>query len=169
VLVRGARGEDVSFTRVTADCAAGPPTPAQFRLTSDNGEWIARAMAPCRLPGLPYDGVVVDRGFLKASRGATAPPTGVVLPPPAQVVGELFPSKALSDGGLAHPAPLVLAAELETPAPPGIAPAPYAGGAANLEYVGAYAPTWFGLAGAAALVYAAMLWRRTHPKPTSPR
>ena len=43
-------------------------------------------------------------------------------------------------------------------------PAPYPDAAANLEYVGAYAPTWFGLAAVAAAIYAAMLWRRDHPK-----
>ena len=43
-------------------------------------------------------------------------------------------------------------------------PAPYPDAAGNLEYVGSYAPTWFGLAGVALSFYAAMLWRRYHPK-----
>ena len=66
--------------------------------------------------------------------------------------------------GLARPAPVVLSVEQETPPPPGVAPAPYDAAADSLHYVGAYAPTWFGLAVALACVYAAMLWRRYHPK-----
>jgi len=142
VLARAAKGEDVTFTRVMAACAPGPPV--------------------CRLAG-PYDGVVVDRGFLTASRGSTTPPTAR-LPAPAAVVGVLFPLGKIQTPGLARAAPVILVAETETPPAPGVAPAPYASGAAdNLQYVGAYATTWFGLAGVVAAIYAAMLWRRTHP------
>jgi len=161
VLARAAKGEDVTFTRVTAACAPGPPETA-FRMNTDNGDWIARALGVCRLAG-PYDGVVVDRGFLTASRGSTTPPTAR-LPAPAAVVGVLFPLGKIQTPGLARAAPVILVAETETPPAPGVAPAPYASGAAdNLQYVGAYATTWFGLAGVVAAIYAAMLWRRTHP------
>jgi surfeit locus 1 family protein len=155
-------GADATFTRVAADCAAGS-APSSYRLTTDDGEWIARARAVCRLAGDPYDGVVVDRGFLAASRGATSQPA-TVLPAPAHVQGVLYRTSAAPPTGLARPAPYVLVAERETPAPAGVTPAPYRDAPANLEYVGAYAPTWFGLAGVLACIYAAMLWRRYHPK-----
>jgi surfeit locus 1 family protein len=164
VLARAAQGEDVSFARVVADCAPGPASPPLFRMTTDNGEWIARALSLCRLAGAPYDGILVDRGFLQASRGSTAMPTAT-LPPPQHVVGELFRPGKLPPAGLARPSPEILVAEQETPAPPGVTPASYGANAGdNLQYVGAYAPTWFGLAGVLACIYAAMLWRRYHPK-----
>ena len=84
VLANAAAGGDASFTRVSADCAAGS-TPAAYHLTTDNADWIARARAFCRLTGGPYDGLLVDRGFLNGSRGATNVP-GVLLPPPGHVV-----------------------------------------------------------------------------------
>jgi surfeit locus 1 family protein len=77
----------------------------------------------------------------------------------------LYRASAATLAGFAGAAPYVLVAERETPAPPGVAPSPYPDAAGNLEYVGAYAPTWFGLAGALVAIYAAMLWRRYHPKP----
>jgi surfeit locus 1 family protein len=164
VLTRAARGEDVSFTRVTADCAPAPAAPAVVHMTTDNGDWIARMFGACRLPGPDYDGVMVDRGFLAASRGSTATPT-LALPAPAQVTGVLFEQAGPTSSVLRRPAPVVLVAESEVPAAPGVVPAPYAADAADrLHYAGAYAPTWFGLAGALACIYAAMIWRRYHPK-----
>src|SRR5271163_1755873 len=68
VLARVSKGEDVAFSRVAADCLPGPTAPATFRMISDNGDWIARTLGPCRLGGGPYSGIVVDRGFLEASR-----------------------------------------------------------------------------------------------------
>jgi surfeit locus 1 family protein len=164
VLARIAHAQNVDFTRVAADCLAGAPAPAIFHPTTDNGDWIARALAACRLAGSAYDGVMIDRGFLTASRGSTATPTAA-LPPPVHVVGVLFAKPQAPAAGLARPAPVVLSVERETPTPPGVTPAPYDAAANDsLRYVGAYAPTWFGLAGALACVYAAMLWRRYHPK-----
>ena len=163
VLARIASGRNADFTRVAADCAAGAAAPTVFHMTTDNGDWIARALAACRLTGSVYDGVIVDRGFLTASRGSTATPAAA-LPPPLHVVGVLFAKAQPPGAGLARPAPVVLSVEQETPPPPGVAPAPYDAAADSLHYVGAYAPTWFGLAVALACVYAAMLWRRYHPK-----
>jgi surfeit locus 1 family protein len=160
VLAGVARGEDPSFIRVVADCAPAPPAPALFRITTDGGDWIARAMSPCALPGHPYDGVMVDRGFLTSSRGSTQTPSAT-LAAPAHVIGVLFERARFPATSLRHPAPVVLVVESETPAATGVVPAPYAAGAADrLLYVGAYAPTWFGLAAALAGIYAAMLWRR---------
>lgn len=164
VLARAAKGEDVSLTRVVADCGPGPASLAALHLTGDNGEWIARALGPCRLPDEPYRGIVVDRGFLEASRGSPNPPV-TSLPMPARVVGVLYARAESPALGLTQPAPYVLVAEQEEPAAPGVTPTPYPDAGDNLQYVGAYWLTWFGLAGAVACVYAAMLWRRYHPKP----
>jgi surfeit locus 1 family protein len=161
VFARAAGGADASFTRVAADCAPGS-SQAPYKLTTDNGEWIARARATCRLASGPYDGVLVDRGFVAASRGVVTEPL-TLRPPPMHVEGVLYRS-AEPLPWLARPAPYILVVERETPAPPGVTPAPYPDAAGNLEYVGSYAPTWFGLAGVAACFYAAMLWRRYHPK-----
>lgn len=162
VLARAIRHEDVSFTRVSARCASGSAA-AAYRMTTDNGEWIARAQAICRLQGGPYTQIVVDRGYLMASRGATNAPA-TALPAPSEVEGVLY---GVGEGQFATAsvqAPYTLVAEREDPAPPGVTPAPYPDAAGNLEYVGSYAPTWFGLAGVALSFYAAMLWRRYHPK-----
>jgi surfeit locus 1 family protein len=134
VLEQAVGGSDVSFTRVVARCAPAAPAPAQFHMVSDNGD------------------------------GSPNPPA-LTLPAPVEVVGLMFPRPAAPSPGLARPAPYVLAVEQETPPAPGVTPAPYPGGASEgFQYVGAYAPTWFGLAGVLACVYAAMLWRRFHPK-----
>ena len=133
-------------------------------MISDNGEWIARTLSACRLPGKPYDGIVVDGDFSRSSRGAPNPPTAT-LPSPQHVVGELYTRSAGPELGLTRPAPYVLVADQETPPAPGVTPTPYPDAGDNLQYAGAYWLTWFGLAGAVAGVYAAMLWRRHHPKP----
>jgi surfeit locus 1 family protein len=154
---------DHSFARVVAVCASAPPAAARVRMVTDHGDWIARALADCRFAAGPYDGVVVDRGFIVASRGAPDPPP-TTLPSPLAVTGVLAPERPPAGTSLRRPAAYVLYAERETPQPPGLAPAPPADVAQNLRYVGAYAPTWFGLAAVVAGVYAAMLWRRRRPK-----
>lgn len=173
VLGRAADGENVSQTRVAATCLAAPPAAAVTRVTTDNGEWATRAISFCRLSGAAYDGVWIDRGVVTASRGSTAA-AQLSLPAPQSVVGVFSHLKGDcfgSDGcaywfnNLLHPAPYIVVAESEAPAAAGLAPAPYAANSADsLQYVGAYGPTWFGLAGVLACVYAAMLWRRHHPK-----
>jgi surfeit locus 1 family protein len=168
VLARVLKGADVTFTRVVADCEAQSAQPAALHMISDNGDWIARTLGPCRLAEKPYDGIVVDRGFLETSRGSPNPPA-TVLPAPVHVVGLLYPRAAPPALGLTRPAPYVLVAEQETPAAPGVTPAPYPDAGDNLQYVGAYWLTWFGLAAVLPCVYAAMLWRRYHPKPSPPR
>jgi surfeit locus 1 family protein len=158
VLARSAAGSDVSFSRVTADCSGS--LQEAYRLTADRGDWIARAFAACiATDGNRREVLEVDRGFLTASRGQTSLPTEE-LPPIGLVTGVLVPRRGEARGVW----PYVLVAENESPAPPGVSPAPYSDAASNLEYVGAYAPTWFGLAGVLACIYAAMLWRRYHPK-----
>jgi len=173
VLARAAHGADVAMTRVAAICLAAPPAAAVTRVTTDSGEWATRAMSFCRLAGTAYDGVWVDRGVVTASRGSTTA-AQLSLPAPQGVVGvfshlkgDCFGSDGCDDwfDNQLHPAPYVLVAATETPPTPGLTPAAYAANSADsLQYVGEYAPTWFGLAGVLACVYAAMLWRRHHPK-----
>jgi cytochrome oxidase assembly protein ShyY1 len=159
-----AKGDDLTFTRVVVDCLPADPGPAQSRLVSDKGEWIARLLSACQLDEPPYQGIVIDRGFLAASRGQPNPPAAT-LPAPEHVSGVLYPRASSQMAGLSNPAPFVLVVEQEMPSPTGVTPAPYPDAGDNLQYVGAYWLTWFGLAGAVAVVYAAMLWRRSHPKP----
>lgn len=164
MLARAAAGEEVTFTRVVADCAPAAASPVVAKMTVTDGDWVARVSSPCLIAAAPYDGVMVDRGFLDASRGHADPPTAS-LPAPAHVTGVLFPRTTPAAASLQHPAPVILAVESETPAAPGVTPTPYPGVAAEqLQYVGAYWITWFGLAGALAAIYAAVLWRRYHPK-----
>jgi surfeit locus 1 family protein len=146
----------LSGMRVAADCAPAPPAPATPRITTDKGDWITRAQSLCQLEEGPYQGVLVDRGLIEASRGSTKP-ADVVLPAPNRVVGILYERSC--PGGCGKTAPYTLVAQSETPPPAGVTPAPYPDARSNLEYVGAYAPTWFGLGGVAACFYAAMLWR----------
>ena len=176
VLAKWMSGADVSFTRVFADCTPRS-APAGYKLVPDNGDWVARAQAICLLSG-PSEVVLLDRGVLASSRGSTSAPD-TVLPPPAHVVGVLYDTRpgprpflgtssqvvaVQQREGRERPEP-VLVVEHETPAPPGVTPTPYPDAASNLEYVGTYAPTWFGLAVVALGFYAALLWRRYHPKP----
>ena len=159
VLQRARAGDDVSFTRVTADCAASGE--ASFKPGTQDGEWVWHALADCGLAGGPFRSIAVDRGILVSSRGSTSPPT-VMLAAPRAVTGVLQP---VARGGAAGQAPYLLVAERETPPLAGVIPSPGPNAAGDsLRYVGSYAPTWFGLAGVAACFYAAMLWRRYRPK-----
>ncbi|MFI4975932.1 MAG: SURF1 family protein [Caulobacterales bacterium] len=161
-LARAARGENVEFTRVVADCAAAPPAAATFTMGVEGGQYVWRPLAVCPLQAPPYDAIVVDRGIADATRGQTAP-GALTLPSPRVVVGVLraLAEKTPAASGARRPAPFVLVAERETPSPPGITPSSWATDIPqNLQYAGEYAPTWFGLAGALACVYAALLWRR---------
>ena len=164
VLARLAAGQNVEFTRVATGCAAGPAEPAGFVMGVRESEYIWRAQSACRLAAPPYDGLVADRGVLQTANGATAAPSAI-LPSPGRLVGVLRQGKTAAEGfGLTHPAPLVLVVEQETPAAPGVAPAPPPPGAPDdLQYVGEYTLTWFGLAGVVACFYAALLWRRYRP------
>ena len=161
VLARAARGEEVEFTRVVADCAAAPAQTVHFVMGVADTQYVWRPQSACRIDAPPFDGVVVDRGVLAAATGSTQPPAAT-LPSPMHLVGVLRRAASLPPvAGLTRPAPVILVVEQETPAAPGVTPAPPEGGTPeNLQYVGEYAPTWFGLAGVLACFYAALLWRR---------
>ncbi|PZQ44037.1 MAG: hypothetical protein DI570_28765, partial [Phenylobacterium zucineum] len=116
----------------------------------------------------PYNMLLADRGVVPALTGQVAPPPRT-FDAPRHVVGVLMPIKQLG-GDRAEvlkrfpgrqPAPLVLMAESETPAPAGITPAPLPAEISNRHLE--YALTWFGLAVTLLFIYAAMLWRRLKP------
>ena len=168
VLTAQAKPEDLAWTRVSVDCGdvASPPLPLVYGVR--DGDVVWRAQAPCAILAGPYDMVLVDRGLVPSLTGQVAPPARA-FDAPRRVVGVLTPIKQL--GGdraqvLARfpgrkPAPLVLMAESETPAPAGITPAPLPAEISNRHLE--YALTWFGLAVTLLFIYAAMLWRRLRP------
>jgi surfeit locus 1 family protein len=187
VLAEAARGRDVEYRRVSADCvpAAGPAHDA-YRYALRGGEVAWRLVSLCRLRGQPFDGVLLDRGLVTAFTGAMAPSVATI-PGAAGVVGvlrapggkpilgpaETTPSGGVrvyrvldraalrdlaADNGVARAAPYILAVETERPAPAGLSPAPLPETIPNNHLV--YALTWFALAAILACVYGAMLIRR---------
>lgn len=168
VLTAEARVEDLAWTRVSVDCGdvAGPPLPLVYGVR--DGDVVWRAQAPCAVLAGPYNMLLADRGVVPALTGQVAPPPRT-FDAPRHVVGVLMPIKQLG-GDRAEvlkrfpgrkPAPLVLMAESETPAPAGITPAPLPAEISNRHLE--YALTWFGLAVTLLFIYAAMLWRRLKP------
>ncbi len=187
VLNRVARGETMDFTRVSVVCAAAThPSPLVFRYDLNDGQVGWRAMAPCRLTGAPFDGILLDRGLVTRFADAMAPEpvrflepravTGVLRTVPGAspldparpqvqngvTVLRVLDKEALAvvarASGLSRPAPYVLAVEAETPAPDGVAPRALPQDIPNNHFV--YALTWFALAGILAWFYVAMVWRR---------
>lgn len=168
VLTAEARAKDLAWTRVSVDCGdvAGPPLPLVYGVR--DGDVVWRAQAPCAVLAGPYNMILVDRGVVPALTGQVAPPPRS-FDTPRRVVGVLMPIKQLG-GDRAEvlkrfpgrqPAPLVLMAESEAPAPAGITPAPLPAEISNRHLE--YALTWFGLAVTLLFIYAAMLWRRVRP------
>ncbi len=178
-------GLDVDFVRVQADCAEPlPPTRRIYLYGLKAGAIGWRHIAACRIAEEGYDFIAVDRGFVAGANDVQRPPDAVP-PPPRRVVGVLRrpeprngmgsdsgPPQAMdsgfrsrrqaiaaleqADGGTA--APVMLVAEQETPAPPGVVTSPLPSDIPN-NHLG-YAITWFGLAAALAGVYLAVLFRR---------
>jgi surfeit locus 1 family protein len=168
VLTAQARGDELAWTRVSVDCGdvAGQPLPLVYGVRGGDVVW--RAQAPCAVLAGPYNMILVDRGVVPTLTGQVAPPPRS-FDAPRRVVGVLMPIKQLG-GDRAEilkrfpgrqPAPLVLMAESEAPAPAGITPAPLPAEISNRHLE--YALTWFGLAVTLLFIYAAMLWRRVRP------
>ncbi len=168
VLTAEARAKDLAWTRVSVDCGdvAGQPLPLVYGVR--DGDVVWRAQAACAVLAGPYNMILVDRGVVPALTGQVAPPPRS-FDTPRRVVGVLMPIKQLG-GDRAEvlkrfpgrqPAPLVLMAESEAPAPAGITPAPLPAEISNRHLE--YALTWFGLAVTLLFIYAAMLWRRVRP------
>jgi len=172
VLARAARGEDVSWTRVSVDCAPPPnekqePFPLIYGVR--DGDIIWRARAECR----PVDGetpkLLVDLGIVNALTGQTQAANPQVEPP-SRIVGVLALEKQLRGAWSANGmtvmirdeySPYELMAEKVEPSTPGITPAPLPAEISNRHLE--YALTWFGLAVTLLFIYAAMLWRRLRP------
>ncbi|PHY17967.1 SURF1 family protein [Caulobacter sp. BP25] len=168
VLTEKARPEDLAWTRVSVDCGdvAGEALPLVYGV--HDGDVVWRAQAPCAVLAGPYNMILIDRGLVPALTSQVAPPPRA-FDPPRRVVGVLIPiaqlggdrAKILDRFTGRKPAPLVLMAEVETPAPAGITPAPLPAEISNRHLE--YALTWFGLAVTLLFIYAAMLWRRVRP------
>ena len=168
VLTATAKPADLAWERVSVDCADVPGAPLPLVYGVREGDVVWRAEAPCGLASGPYDLILVDRGVVPGLTGQVSAPAKA-FPAPRQVVGVLTPIKQLG-GDRAQvlskfpgrkPAPLVLMAERETPAPAEITPAPLPAEISNRHLE--YALTWFGLAVTLLFIYAAMLWRRVRP------
>lgn len=168
VLTATARPEDLAWTRVSVDCGdvGGEPLPLVYGVR--DGDVVWRAQAPCAVLAGPYNMVLVDRGVVPGLTGQVAPAPRA-FEAPRRVVGVLSPieqlggdrAKVLERYADRKPAPLVLMAEQETPAPAGLTPAPLPAEISNRHLE--YALTWFGLAVTLLFIYAAMLWRRLRP------
>jgi len=182
VLVAAAKGADVGFVRVSATCAAALAKAPVYRYALRDGRVGWRLMGVCALPGAPWGGIVLDRGLVDAFAGRMAP-AAASFPPAVQVVGVLRapggrsfidpPPSRQADGSMVLQAvdpgalrlvaggaiaPVYLAVESETPAPPGVTPAALPQDIANNHFV--YALTWFGLAGVLVWMWAAYVVRR---------
>lgn len=188
VMARAARGEDVSFTRVSVTCLTPdyPPSAIYLRGVAQVGAFRWRPLSACRIAADGYTMIPIDRGEVPGD-AATTPPTRPPAPPRA-VVGVLRkPEKptaieqaitrdedagggfairghalaALEQATGARSPDLMIVAEREDPAPAGVTAAPLPPKIPNNHL--SYALTWFGLAGALLAVYAAMLFRRFKP------
>ncbi|WP_426011190.1 SURF1 family protein [Caulobacter sp. DWR2-3-1b2] len=165
VLARADKGEDVAWTRVSVDCAAGRSETLPPVYGVRDGDIVWRATVPCPTTTRSYGLILLDLGVIKAMTGQTAPGP-VTLAAPAHAVGVLMAPKTLGGDRQAtlqrfaadKPAPFILMVETATPAPPGITPAPLPAEISNRHLE--YALTWFGLAVTLLFIYAAMLWRK---------
>lgn len=185
VLVAATKGADVGFVRVSATCAPASATGPVYRYALRDGRVGWRLMSYCALTGAPWPGIVLDRGLVDRFAGKMAP-AAAAFPTPVQVTGVLrapgrhsfldAPPSRTADGALVLQAvdldalrlvaggvtaPLYLAVESETPAPPGVTPAALPQDVPNNHFV--YALTWFGLAGVLVWMWAAYVIRRVRP------
>jgi surfeit locus 1 family protein len=189
VLAKAAAGQDIEFTRVTVDCPGIATAPYEQIYSVMEGLVASRLVSPCRLTDEPFDGVLVDRGFVLDTISARPPVTDDTAPVTVQGVlrkGDRKPARAGSgiasvgseapaSGarvwfgrdlnalakalGLKRPAPYFLMAETSTN-PEWKALTPAAIPADIPNNHLSYAITWFGLAAALLGVYAALLRKR---------
>jgi surfeit locus 1 family protein len=182
VLTQLKNGADVEFTRVRLTGCKGIAAAPYLELYGvRNGQAGSRLISACRLQDAPYGAVLVDRGFV-ADTVSARPPVDPASPAALDIVGLLRkpdPASFVSPPNdpaanrwytrdvaamaqalkVADPAPLFLMAETRTnPEWAALDPAPLPAEIPNRHLE--YALTWFGLAGALAAVYAAVLIRR---------
>ncbi len=180
-LARRARGEDVDFTRVEVSCPGLASAPYLELYGLRDGQAGTRLISACAADAAPYQTILVDRGFAADSVSAR-PPLDPADVRPVQVVGVLRNPDAATfvtpenqvdanrwfsrdTAAMARalnapaPAPVFLMAETSSnPEWAALVPAPIPAEIPNRHLE--YAFTWFGLAGALAAVYAAMLLKR---------
>lgn len=167
VLARAARGEDVTWTRVSVACAPAAPTTLPLVYGVRDGDIVWRATAPCRIAG-PSGVILLDLGVAPELKGQPSAPARPFAAP-ASAVGVLMNPHQLGGDRAAsltrfaaeRPAPFILMVESATPAVPGVTPAPLPAEISNRHLE--YALTWFGLAVTLLFIYAAMLWRKMRP------
>jgi surfeit locus 1 family protein len=168
VLTANAKPEALAWERVSVDCKDVPGEALPLAYGVRDGDMVWRAQAACGIQAGGYDLILVDRGVVPGLTGQVQAPAKAFAAP-RQVVGVLAPIQQMG-GDRAQvfarypgrkPAPLVLMAERETPAPAEITPAPLPAEISNRHLE--YALTWFGLAVTLLFIYAAMLWRRVRP------
>jgi len=160
-----ARGRDLTWTRVSVDCAPAGPETLPLVYGVRDGDMVWRATALCRTAAAGHGAILLDLGVVKALTGQSTP-APVALAAPSQVVGVLMAPGELGGDRAAtvarfaseRPAPYILMVETATPAPAGITPAPLPAEISNRHLE--YALTWFGLAVTLLFIYAAMLWRK---------
>lgn len=181
VLDARARGRDVGFTRVAVACPGLGAAPYLELYGLREGGAGARLISACQVASARYRTILVDRGFV-ADTVSARPPVDAADRAPVELVGVLrnpepatfVTPKNRPDAnrwysrdvaamaralGADRPAPVFLMAE--TSSNPGwraLAPSPLPAEIPNRHLE--YAITWFGLAGALAAVYAAVLLRR---------
>jgi surfeit locus 1 family protein len=168
VLTATSKPEALAWERVSVDCKDVPGAPLPLAYGVRDGDMVWRAQAACGIQAGGYDLILVDRGVVPGLTGQVQAPAKAFAGP-RQVVGVLAPIQQMG-GDRAQvfarypgrkPAPLVLMAEREAPAPAEITPAPLPAEISNRHLE--YALTWFGLAVTLLFIYAAMLWRRVRP------
>lgn len=172
-------GRDVGFVRVTATCPGLAAAPFVELYGLREGQSGVRLISACEVDALRYRTVLVDRGFV-ADTVSARPPVDPASRAPVQVTGVLRPPEPASfvtppnrpDRWFSRDVEAMAAAlKAQTPAPTflmaetssnpeweALIPAPLPAQIPNRHLE--YAVTWFGLAGALAGVYAAMLFRR---------
>lgn len=164
-----------AWRRVSVECPGLATAPFIELQTIVDGQPGSRLISKCPIPG---GSILVDRGFIDAERSVRPPVTettepvavvgvlregdvgGAFTPPPAHGRFYARDLKAMaSELKAPNPVPFFIAAETQTT--PGFSvlkPVPVPGDIPN-RHLG-YIITWFGLAGALACVYAAMLAKR---------
>jgi len=181
VLQAAAKGENVSYRRVTAICPGLSDAPFVELYALTEGQMGSRLISACRLDGGVYSSILVDRGFVAATISARPPvdgadnrPVGIrgVLRTPERrspfapandPAHHRFYGRQIAPLAQAlaapNPAPLFLMAETSSnPEWRALKPAPLPVDIPNDHLQ--YALTWFGLAGVLLAVYGAMLWGR---------
>jgi surfeit locus 1 family protein len=176
-----AQGRDVGFTRVRVTCPGLATAPYLELYGLRDGQAGSRLISACPVASARYRTVLVDRGFVVDTVSARPPvdtantaavelvgvlrnpdPASFVTPPNRSDTNRWFSRDAAAMAAALKapaPAPVFLMAETSSnPEWKALVPAPLPAQISNRHLE--YALTWFGLAGALAGVYAAMLLKR---------